>query len=246
MSTRFGVPQKAQGTVAVRTVDFNPSSLLVFGRLVNPGTWLWVPGACAECAHRRRGGRGRGYLLRHRAGFPCVARASWRRHHLCRCQRRRWPGVGVLAGRYARSVLQPSGSTTPSPREYSYAASLAVRGMFDAAMRAYADAAAEHPDDPTPWLRGARLLECELKRYEDAADWYRNARDRARAVPGTELLTTRALAELYLRRLAGSRKAAPELQRLLTHFPDTPAATWAREELDAMRAAMLRELHDDP
>lgn len=155
-------------------------------------------------------------------------------------------GVGLLAGRYARSVLQPSGSTTPSPREYSHAASLAVRGMFDAALRAYADAAAEHTDDPTPWLRGARLLECELMRYEDAADWYRNARDRARAVPGTELLTTRALAELYLRRLAGSRKAAPELQRLLTRFPDTPAATWAREELDAMRAAMLRELHGDP
>lgn len=141
------------------------------------------------------------------------------------------------AGDLAGTLYHPSGRSTPSRPEYSYAASLAVRGRVEDAIAAYEEACAENPEDPEPRLRIARLLRDELHRYEEAVLWLRRARDVARTDPGQEVLATREIVEIYVSKLGTPVRAAPDLARLAERFPGTPAGEWARRELEAVRAA---------
>jgi tetratricopeptide (TPR) repeat protein len=124
--------------------------------------------------------------------------------------------------------------------EHSWAASLAARGRFDEALAAYEGAAREDPSDPRPLLLGARLLRDDLRQPDEAARWFRRARERLpRGSPG-EMVASRELVELYLRKGSDPRKALPELARAAELHADTPLGAWAAEE-----RARIRGLGED-
>ena len=80
-------------------------------------------------------------------------------------------GAGASA-----KMLIPSGSSTPHEKEYSYAESLVMRGMYEDAVSAFELAVVdEKSTDPTPFLRIARIYRDHLERYEDAARWLNRA-----------------------------------------------------------------------
>ncbi len=146
-------------------------------------------------------------------------------------------GVGDLAG----SLHNPSGKSTPPKREYSRAQSLVARGLYEEAAIAYEVHCIDHPEDPEPFLRIARLLRDKLQRYDDAVSWLRRARTDAKLSSGQELVITQEIIELYMRKLGTPRKAMPELASICKTFPDTPAAEGATRELAEMRKMLERE-----
>ncbi|HSJ08618.1 MAG TPA: tetratricopeptide repeat protein, partial [Longimicrobiales bacterium] len=66
-------------------------------------------------------------------------------------------GAADRAGQMASRLYMPSGSSTPPLRQYSLADSLIAREHFDEAVVELARAAQQHPADPEPRLRLARL-----------------------------------------------------------------------------------------
>jgi tetratricopeptide (TPR) repeat protein len=145
------------------------------------------------------------------------------------------------SGEAAKIIYSPSGKSTPARRDYSYAQSLAVRGQYEEAARAYVEACEDFPDDPEPYFGLARLYRNHLQRYADAIKWLELARLKANLSPGRELLATQEIIEMYVQKLHTPRKAIPELARLAERFPDTPAGEAAKRELAEMREMIARE-----
>jgi len=141
----------------------------------------------------------------------------------------------------AQTIYNPSGDSTPYRPEYSYAASLAVRGRYAEAAAAYELHAIEHPAEPEPYLRLARLYRDKLQQYEDALTWFRRARTDATLAPGHELYVIQEIIDLYLQQLRAPRKAIPELTLVCQRFPGTPAARAAEQQLAQMREMLARE-----
>lgn len=142
------------------------------------------------------------------------------------------------SGRAAATVYMPGGKGSAAPRgEYSLAESLAARGRFEDAISVFQEAVAEDPDDPTPYLRIARISRDELDRPDEAIRWFRTARSEAR-LGGAELaLVSRELIELY-RKGGEPAKAAPELARLAEMRAGTPEGAWADRELAEAKREM--------
>lgn len=141
----------------------------------------------------------------------------------------------------AQTIYNPSGDSTPYKEQYSYAASLAIRGRYAEAAAAYELHAIENPAEPEPYLQLARLYRDKLKRYDDALAWFRRARTDAKLGPGQELYVIQEIIDLYVGHLRTPRKAIPELTLVCQRFPATPAARAAQKQLAEMREMLARE-----
>jgi len=149
-------------------------------------------------------------------------------------------GVTVFTnalGGAAATLYAPAAPRTPARREYSRAESLVARARYDEASAAYRRHAEEHPEDPEPVLRLARLYRDRLHRYEDAAAHFSRARDIA-SEPGIRQLAARELIEVLARRTDKPARAIPELARLAEEQSGTPVGEWARVELARLKAEL--------
>ncbi|MBI4420997.1 MAG: tetratricopeptide repeat protein [Gemmatimonadetes bacterium] len=175
-----------------------------------------------------------GGLLYGLAGFFLGAIIGWLFSFLV--VRALMAGAGAAAG----TIYAPSGDSTPHKREYSLPQSLALRGRYEEAIRAYQDCCAEFPDDPEPYIRIARLYREELGRPEDAVSWFKKARAEARLQPELEALVTQEIIEAFTYKLAAPRRAMPELARLAERFPGTREGNWAAQRLRELKEEMAR------
>ncbi len=144
---------------------------------------------------------------------------------------------GVLVSQ----LHNPSGASTPAKRDYSFPKSLTARGRYEEAAVAYEAETAEHPEDPEPYLQLARLYRDRLVDFEEAATWFKRARQAEEMDRGRDLVVTQELIELYTRKLHMPRRAMPELARLIDRHPHSPPAAAARLELDALRNELAHE-----
>jgi tetratricopeptide (TPR) repeat protein len=147
---------------------------------------------------------------------------------------------GSAASLFGR-IYNPRSGSKSRKREYSYAESLAVRGLYDQAIEAYEVALSEFPEDPEPYARIARIYRDKLRRYEEAVFWFKRARTDAAPDRGGELLMSQEIIEIYARRLGTPERAVPELARLTDRFPDDPVADWARDEIVRLRESTGEE-----
>ncbi len=139
---------------------------------------------------------------------------------------------GLVADRTAAagaSIYTASGASTPALRQYSLADSLVARGKFDEAAEAYELLSEDHPDDPEPRIRLARLLRDHMQQLDSSAEWFRKALVK-KISPSTEVAVLRELSELYTHKLHTPERALPFLRRLYETHPAHPAAAWARTE----------------
>ena len=153
--------------------------------------------------------------------------------------------VANTAGEGAGTLYMPSGNSTPKGKGYSRAESLAVRGEYPDAIRAYEVAILEAPEAAEPYLRIARLYRDELKELEPAVYWFRRAQREARLSGGEAIRTHRELAEIFLHLRREPRKAAPELARLAESYPDTQDGKWAARELAEIKEGLVMEREED-
>jgi hypothetical protein len=146
------------------------------------------------------------------------------------------------SGLVVSQLHNPSGASTPAKRDYSFPKSLTARGRYEEAAVAYEAETAEHPEDPEPYLQLARLHRDKLGNFEEAAMWFKRARQAEEMDKGRDLFVTQELIELYSRKLRTPRRAIPELARLIDRHPDSPPAAAARQELAALRSEVAHDL----
>lgn len=146
----------------------------------------------------------------------------------------------VGAGRAAGTIHNPTGSSTPYQHTYSQAEALVAHGDYRNAATLYRGYIDAQPADGEACLRLARLLRDHLRQYDEAARWFRAARQRGGRSSRHELLITRELIEMALDQQHDPPRAAPELARLSERFPGSHEARWAREELAEIRKQIDR------
>lgn len=131
-----------------------------------------------------------------------------------------------------------------SPRDYSHARSLVIRGSYREAVELLGAEAAADPKDPEPLLLAARVLRDHLGQPQEAAGWLRRARVIQNLSPQQDITVTRELVELYEGPLASPEKALPELARVAATYPNSRASEWAQNTLTRLRAAVWTDLKD--
>lgn len=149
--------------------------------------------------------------------------------------------IADRGGSIGASLYRPSGSSTPAIREYSYADSLVARGRYDEAVAAYAKLGIEHPGDPEPRLRQARVLRDRLQQYDASVGVFRQILLMPQLKPATELVVLREIVEIHLQKQQQAELALPYLARIAQKFAGTATAEWARSEVRDIKAGMRRE-----
>ena len=150
-----------------------------------------------------------------------------------RASNRLWGGV-------IRGLLEPGGRGRDAA-VYSEAESLASRGDFEAASRAFEAIRAKH-GETAALLRAEAVM--HMRRGGDPARArelllrLRQAVDASRA---DELFATHRLLDLYLGALSDSGRAMVELRRMADRFPDTPDGQGALAELTRRRDHLVQD-----
>ncbi|WP_309672213.1 hypothetical protein [Gemmatimonas sp.] len=149
-------------------------------------------------------------------------------------------GTAVLSEGVVRGLLEPGGRGR-STAVFSQAESLASRGDFEAASRAFEALRAKHGET-------AALLRAEAEMHMRAGGEPARARDllhRLRQVTDVsrsdELFATHRLLDLYLGVLADPGRAIVELRRMADRFPDTPDGQGALAELRRRRDHLAQD-----
>lgn len=149
--------------------------------------------------------------------------------------------VADRGGEIGAGLYRPSGSSTPAVREYSYADSLVARGQPAQAVAAYQELSRQHPGDPEPRLRRARVLRDHLQQHEDAIGAFRELLRLPTLKRETELVVLREIVETHVQKQRQPERALPYLARIAEKFAGTPTAEWARTEAREIKANMQRE-----
>jgi len=149
-------------------------------------------------------------------------------------------GVAEVAGKGASTLYMPSAKGTRK-KEYSRAQALVVRGEYEDAIRAFEVEILDEPSEPEPYLRIARIHRDQLKDHDQALTWFRRATREAELSGGQEIRTRREIAEIFLHHKRESRKAAPELARLVEGYGTTPDGEWAAAELARIKKEIAEE-----
>lgn len=124
--------------------------------------------------------------------------------------------------------------------DHSYAASLAARGDYEAAIDVYEQYCSDHPDDPEPYLSITRILRDDLHRHDAALACLRRALATARLDEKAQVALTRQIVELCTTKLGNPLLAASDLARLAARRRGTPAGEWARSELAEIKRLIAR------
>jgi hypothetical protein len=143
--------------------------------------------------------------------------------------------VSDRAGHAAASIYNPTGSTTPYQRVFSYQKALEMRGDFAGARESYEALIAESPGDAEVRFAAAEFCAGRGKDPARAAELYREIRQLAGATLQHESAATNALIDLYRGALADEGRARSELRRYAEKFGNTPQGELARRALEEMK-----------
>ena len=143
--------------------------------------------------------------------------------------------VSNRAGQAAASVYNPTGSTTPYQRVFSYQKALEMRGDMAGARESYEALIAESPGDAAVRFAAAEFCAGRGKDPARAAELYREIRLLRGATAQHESAATNALIDLYRGPLADDGRARSELRRYAERFAGSPQGEMARRALEEMK-----------
>jgi hypothetical protein len=146
--------------------------------------------------------------------------------------------VGLRQTARAANVLyNPSGSTTPYERVFSYQHALEMRGDIAGAAESFEALITESPGDAPARFAAAAFFAGRGKDPARAAELYREIRQLPGATMQHEFGATNALIDLYRGPLHDEGRARSELRRFAERFAGTPQGDMARRALEESRAA---------
>jgi len=133
------------------------------------------------------------------------------------------------------SVVAPSGSSTPSPDDYSFEKSLLARGKVAEALIELEVRMANRPDDPALCLFAADAHAREAHDPATAERLYLRAREIPTATTAHDYAATNRLIDLYLGPLDDPARATRELEHMRDRHAGTTAAAGAEKMLRQLR-----------
>jgi hypothetical protein len=150
--------------------------------------------------------------------------------------------VGITLGlrqsaRAANVLYNPTGSTTPYERVFSYQHALEMRGDIAGAAESWEALIKESPGDPAVRFAAAALFAGRGNDPARAAELYREIRQLPGATMQHEFGATNALIDLYRGPLKDEGRERSELRRFAERFAGTPQGEMARRALEEARAA---------
>ena len=135
------------------------------------------------------------------------------------------------------SVVAPTGSSTPSPDDYSLEKSLLARGKIAEALREIETRQSARPDDPALLLFAADVYVREARDPAAAERLYLHAREVPTATKSHDYAATNRLIDLYLGPLDNPARATQELERMRDRHAGTTAAAGVEKLLQQLRGA---------
>ncbi len=142
--------------------------------------------------------------------------------------------AGAVSWTWKRFMVD--GASTPYVEQYSYQQALVMQGRVDDALESFEAVIAEKPDAIDPRIRAAELYHRERRNDVRAAELFRQVQRIETVDPGSFLYVTNRLVDLYTGPLAEPGRALGELRKLIDRYPETAAASQAREALAALKA----------
>jgi hypothetical protein len=139
------------------------------------------------------------------------------------------------AGAVAKSFTLPSGSSTPYEQTFSYQETMAARGDVAAALESYEAIIAEQPHATAPRLRAAEHYARGNRNPVRAAELFRAVRETPGVTTRDALYSSSRLVDLYDGPLEEPGRALVELRRIIEQYPQSRAATQAREALPGLK-----------
>ena len=149
--------------------------------------------------------------------------------------------VARTSGKAMGSMVVPSGASTPYQRQFSSQEALAAHGRVEEALMAYETELQVKPHDLALVMKAAELYLEHKQDPERAAELLRRVRRIDGAPPEKVLYASHRLVDLYLGPLHDRGRAIVELRVIIDRFPNSQAATFAREGLLKLK----REHHED-
>jgi hypothetical protein len=142
------------------------------------------------------------------------------------------------AGALAKSFTMPSGNSTPYEQTFSYQDAMVARGDVAAALESYEAIIAEQPLATAPRLRAAEHYARGNRNSTRAAELFREVRATPGVTTRDALYATSRLVDLYDGPLGDPGRALVELRRIIELYPQSRAATQAREALPGLKARL--------
>ena len=139
---------------------------------------------------------------------------------------------GGLAGH----VVQPKGDTTPYTTTFSHIETMEIRGDFDDATLAWADACAREPGNALAHVKAADFHLRQRKDAHTALGLYREVRDMPTANRELMRYAQAKVVDIYLGPLKDHGRALVELRRMIESFPGTREAEEARQAIVRIKA----------
>ena len=142
------------------------------------------------------------------------------------------------AGAVAKSFTLPSGSSTPYEQTFSFQEAMAARGDVAGALASYETIIAEQPLATAPRLRAAEHYAKGNRNSARAAELFREVRETPGVSTRDALYSSSRLVDLYDGPLDEPGRALVELRRIIEQFPQSRAASQAREALPGLKARL--------
>jgi hypothetical protein len=152
-------------------------------------------------------------------------------------------GLAHAAGK-SWNTLMASGASTPYEDQYSYQQALVMQGKVNEALASYEEIIAASPLAIAPRVLAAELYAREDTGARRAAELLREVQRIPKLPAGRDVYVTNRLVDLLIGPLRDPGRAAVELRRLMTRYPNTVAATHAREALARIKERMPESAWD--
>ena len=146
-------------------------------------------------------------------------------------------GLSRLAGAGFHRVML-SGASTPYEEQFSYQASLVIRGQVDEALASYEAIIAEHPTMVSARLRAAALHAARGNNPQRAAELLRETLRLPGLAASDEIAASNRLIELLAGPLGESGRAMVELRRFIDRHPQSDTAARAKLMLAELKEQM--------
>jgi hypothetical protein len=142
------------------------------------------------------------------------------------------------AGAMATSFTLPSGNSTPYEQTFSFQEALVAKGDVAGALESYEAIIAEQPLTAAPRLRAAEHYARGNRNPTRAAELFREVRETPGVSTRDALYSSSRLVDLYDGPLDEPGRALVELRRIIEQFPQSRAASQAREALPGLKARL--------
>lgn len=134
------------------------------------------------------------------------------------------------------AAVLTTGGRSSSESQFSYQEALVMQGKIDEALASFEALIAASPAAIEPRVLAADLYSRDTRQARRAVELFREAQRISAITPGRDVYVTNRLVDLLMGPLGDTGRAVVELRRLIERYPNSKAASHAREAIAQIKA----------